>query len=118
MKDVNYLKVNGFNIDSVINSFIDIEVYNEVLNDFLSEDTIEKLLTFKANRDMTNYAIVVHNLKGECMYLGIERLANIAFEHQLKSEDNDLIYINDNFETLISELRRVNNVIKIYLGIV
>ena len=51
------------------------------------------------------------------MYLGIEKLAQIAFEHQIKSETNDVNYINTNFEILMAELRRVNTVAKTYLGI-
>ncbi len=117
MKDVNYLKANGFNVDSVMDSLGGMEMYDEILNDFLSEGTVEKLLTYKANMDMANYAIIVHNLKGECMYLGIEKLANMAFEHQVKSEANDQVYINNNFEILMTELRRVNAVAKTYLGI-
>lgn len=117
MKDVNYLKANGFNVDSVLDALGDMEMYDEILNDFLSEGTVDKLLMHKQNMDMVNYAIVVHNLKGECMYLGIEKLANMAFEHQLKSEANDLVYINANFEILMAELRRVNTVAKTYLGI-
>lgn len=117
MKDVNYLKANGFNVDSVMDSLGGMEMYDEILNDFLSEGTVEKLINFKTNNDMVNYAIVVHNLKGECMYLGIEKLANMAFEHQVKSEANDLAYINTNFEVLMAELRRVNEVAKTYLGV-
>ena len=92
-------------------------MYDEILGDFLNAGTIDKLMKFKETMDMPNYSIVVHNLKGECMYLGIEKLAHMAFEHQMKSEANDINYINTNFEILIAELRRVNTVAKAYLGI-
>lgn len=117
MKDVNYLKQNGFNVDSVMDSLGSMEMYDEILNDFLNGGTIEKLMKYKEEMDMSNYSIIVHNLKGECMYLGIEKLAQIAFEHQIKSETNDINYINTNFEILMAELRRVNTVAKTYLGI-
>ena len=84
MKDVNYLKQNGFNVDSVMDSLGTMEMYDEILGDFLNGGTIEKLMKFKEAMDMANYSIIVHNLKGECMYLGIEKLAQIAFEHQIK----------------------------------
>ena len=117
MKDVNYLKQNGFNVDSVMESLGSMEMYDEILGDFLNAGTIDKLMKFKETMDMPNYSIVVHNLKGECMYLGIEKLAHMAFEHQMKSEANDINYINTNFEILMAELRRVNTVAKAYLGI-
>lgn len=116
MKDVNYLKVNGFNVDSVLDSLGDMEMYDEILGDFVNEGLVNKLVNYKNENDMTNYSIIVHNLKGECLYLGIERLANMAYEHQLKSEANDMVYINANFNTLLAELQRVLEVAKTYLG--
>lgn len=116
MKDVNYLKVNGFNVDSVLDSLGDMEMYDEILGDFVNEGLVNKLVNYKNENDMTNYSIIVHNLKGECLYLGIERLANMAYEHQLKSEANDMVYINTNFNTLLVELQRVLEVAKTYLG--
>ncbi|MBQ7790051.1 MAG: hypothetical protein IJ399_02180 [Bacilli bacterium] len=116
MKDVNYLKVNGFNVDSVLDSLGDMEMYDEILGDFVNEGLVNKLVNYKNENDMTNYSIIVHNLKGECLYLGIERLANMAYEHQLKSEANDMVYINTNFNTLLAELQRVLEVAKTYLG--
>lgn len=116
MRNVNLLKENGFNVDSVMESFGTMEMYDEILNDFINGETIEKLIKFKETNDMPNYSIIVHNLKGECMYLGIEKLANMALEHQMKSEANDMAYINENFEILMSELRRIHAIAKIYLG--
>ena len=40
----------------------------------------------------------------------------MAYEHQLKSEANDMVYINTNFNTLLAELQRVLEVAKTYLG--
>jgi HPt (histidine-containing phosphotransfer) domain-containing protein len=117
MKDVNYLKENGFNIDSIIEMLGDIETFDEILNDFISGPTEEKLILYKNNMDMPNYAIIVHNLKGESSYLGMEKLTTMAEEHQIKSESNDVNYINENFDALIVELRRVNEVAKVYLGL-
>ena len=116
MKDVSYLKLNGFNVDSVMDSLGSMEMFDEILTDFVSEGLVEKIVEYKNNNDMVNYSIIVHNLKGECLYLGLERLANMAYEHQLKSEANDMVYINSNFDILLTELQRVLGVAKIYLG--
>ena len=117
MKDVNYLKENGFNIESILETLGDMETFDEILNDFISGDTEEKLILYKNNMDIIHYAIVVHNLKGESSYLGMNKLTSMAEEHQMKSETNDINYINENFDILISELRRVKEVGKKYLGI-
>ena len=117
MKDVSYLKLNGFNVDSVMDSLGSMEMFDEILGDFVNEGLVEKIVTYKNENDMANYSIIVHNLKGECLYLGLERLANMAYEHQLKSEANDMVYINTNFNTLLAELQRVMEVAKTYLGI-
>ena len=117
MKDINYLKQNGINVESVMDVLGSMEMYDEILSDFLNGDVLAKLIKYKEAKDMPNYSIVVHNLKGECLYLGMEKLAHIAFEHQIKSEANDINYINNNFEILTTELRRVITVAKTYLAI-
>ena len=38
---------------------------------------------------MENYAIEVHSLKSDCKYLGFMTLADIAYQHELKSKEND-----------------------------
>ena len=63
MKDVNYLKVNGFNVDSVLDSLGDMEMYDEILGDFVNEGLVNNLVNYKNENDMTNYSIIVHNLK-------------------------------------------------------
>lgn len=118
MKDVNLLKTNGFDVDSVLESFGGMDLYDEILNDFLTEadERFIKLKEYKDNNDMKNYAIMVHSIKGECAYLGINGLANMAYAHQLKSQENDLEFINLNFNSLMNELTRIVNVIKTYFG--
>lgn len=118
MKDVNILKNNGFDVDSVIETFGDMTMFDEILTDFYNEsiERIPKLINFKDTNDMHNYAIIVHSMKGECQYLGINKLAELSLTHQLKSQENDLEYINTNFNELLNELNRILGVIKIYFG--
>lgn len=118
MKDVNLLKSNGFDVDSALKSFGDMDLYDEILNDSLdaSDERFIKLKEYKDNNDMNNYAIMVHSIKGECAYLGINGLSNMAYVHQLKSQENDIEFINLNFDSLINEFTRVISVIKTYFG--
>lgn len=119
MKDINYLKENGFHVDEVFDSFGSIELYEEILLDFYKEAStrINLLNDYLSKNDLSNYKILVHTIKGECAYLGINSLKDLAYTHQIKSEENDLMYIKNNVNSLIDELKRVIGVIKTYFGI-
>ena len=92
-------------------------MYNETIRDFLVgiDDRIKKMRQFIDSNDMSNYAILVHALKSDSKYLGFTVLADLAFQHELKSKENDINYVNDNFDNLINELKRIINVVKVYL---
>ena len=115
--DINYLKENGIDIDNSLEILGDIETYNEILNDFYGElgDKLTNLEIYKNESDMENYSILVHALKGECKYLGINDLADICYNHQLKAEENNINYINDNFNELIDNANKVKEIVKKYI---
>ena len=68
----------------------------------------------KLQNDMENYAIDVHSLKSDCKYLGFYDLADVAYEHELKSKENDSNFVNENFERLANEYLKVLNIVKEY----
>ena len=72
MKNKNYLIENGVDVEKSLELFGDIEMYNESMNDFLTDASskLEKLRDFKAKGDMANYAIEVHALKSDAKYFG------------------------------------------------
>lgn len=117
MKDVNLLKTHGVDIESALEILGDMEMYDETLNDFLevSEERMPRLENAKNNGDMANYAIDVHALKSDSKYLGFTKLAEMALNHQLKSEENDTNYINTHYDELIIEASKIINVVKEYL---
>lgn len=117
--DINILKENGVDVDSGLELLGDIETYNDILNEFITnnEDRLKKLEKYKNNNDMENYAIEVHALKGDSKYLGFTKLAELSLNHQLKSQDNDIDYVNNNFKELIEEANRVLSISKDYLGL-
>ena len=91
-------------------------MYNETLTDFKENLTekIIKLKRFKESNDMPNYAILVHSLKSDCKYLGFTKLAEMSYEHELKSKANDQDYVNNNFENLVKECIRIKIIIDKY----
>ena len=119
MFDTKLLTENGVNLEKSLELFGDIATYNDNLDEFL--DGVEKLLnnldTYKSQRDMGNYAIVVHSLKSDAKYYGFEKLAELALNHELKSKENDIDYVVIHFNELKEEILRVTNLVQQYLGL-
>lgn len=119
MFNTNILIENGVNLEKSLELFGDIATYNDNLDEFL--DGVEKLLNdlnnYKSINDMGNYAIVVHSLKSDAKYYGFENLAELALDHELKSKENNIDYVNNHFEELKNEILRVTELVQQYLGI-
>lgn len=117
MKDIEMLKNNGIDVDGAIEILGDIEMYNETLQDFLDETStrMPKLEEYYKNGDMENYAIIVHAIKGDSKYLGFTKLAEMALEHQMKSQDNDIDYVKSNYGELVKEVNRIKSLVEKYL---
>ena len=94
------------------------EMYNDTMNDFIDE--IEKrlplLAEYKASSDMPNYAILVHAIKSDCKYLGIMSLADLSYQHELKSKENDVEFVNNNYDDLINMIEDYVTICKNYLN--
>ena len=71
---------------------------------------------YKNNGDMPNYAILVHSIKSDSKYLGFTYLAELALDHEMKSKENDVNYVNEHYNELEEEVNRIISVIKEYLG--
>ena len=117
--DVNLLIENGVNVDKSLELFGDMETYNETLNDFLKEvlPKVEKIKNYQKVGDMENYSILVHSLKSDAKYFGFEKLAELAYDHELKSKANEVFYINEHFDELMHETDRIINLVRKYMGL-
>ncbi len=118
MNDVNYLLNNGVDVEKSLELFGDLETYNDSIKDFITDASskIEKLKEFKAVGDMANYAIEVHALKSDAKYFGFTTLAELALNHEMKSKENNMFYISENFPELEQETKRCLNIAKVYCG--
>ncbi len=116
--NIDYLKQNNVDIDKSLELLGDINTYNDLLKEFMAtiKDKVNNLYRYKNNNDLVNYAILVHSLKSDSRYLGFTKLADIALNHELKSKENDLTYINNNFNLLLNEVREVINIANKYLN--
>jgi len=115
--NITYLKDNGINVDIGISVLGNIELYNETLGYFLEsiEERLIKLNNWKNANNLKNYAIEVNALKSDCNYLGFKDLLNITTMHELEANNNNLDFINNNYQTLINEVVRLVNVARKYL---
>lgn len=118
MKDVNLLLSNGVNISKSLELFGNMETYDEMLEDFLNEvdEKLEKIKTYKENADMGNYAILVHSLKSDAKYFGFDKLAELAYQHEMESKANHIYYIYDHFDELMKEAKHILRIAKEYAG--
>ena len=114
MCDVNILKNNGVNLEASLEYLGDMETYNDTLNEFLSlvEGKLADLTKFKDAHDMENYAISAHSFKSDARYLGFTNLGEIALSHEMAGKEENIDFVNNNYDELINEVNRVINVVK------
>ena len=118
IKDKNILIQNGVDLNKSLELFGDMTMYDESLGDFMAEveNKLYKIAHFKDAIDMPNYAILVHSLKSDAKYFGFTKLAELAYEHELKSKEKNIIFVNDNYNSLNDEANRIVEVVKRYLS--
>ena len=100
MRDIEFLKINGVDVDKSLELFGDIETYNDTIGEFLvgANEKLPKIKYYKDMKDMANYAILVHSLKSDAKYFGFTKLADLAYQHELKSKENDYYFVYENFD--------------------
>ena len=115
--NVDYLKENDIDVDSSLELLGDMEMYNETLNTFINEnkERIPRIEKNKNESNMKDYSIDVHALKSDSKYLGFKKLAELSYNHELKSKENDIEYVNAHYEELMNEYNRINSIINKYL---
>ncbi len=118
MKDVEFLKKNGIDIDKALELFGDMNMYDDTLTVFLNEinNRLDRIKKFKEISDMASYAIEVHALKSDSKYFGFTKLAELAYNHEMESKKNNMFYVMDHYDELITEVNRVLSVIRKYMG--
>lgn len=118
MKDVNILVSNGVNVEKSLELFGDMQMYDATLEDFLNEvgNRLDRIKQYKEISDMANYAIEVHALKSDSKYFGFDKLAELAYNHEMESKKNNMFYVVDHYDELINEANRIIKLVEEYLG--
>ena len=118
MRDIKFLEKNGVDINKSLELFGDINTYNDTIGEFLVgiHTKINELIKFMNNKDLSNYAICVHSLKSDCKYFGFTKLADLAYEHEMKSKAGDLYYVTSHINDLIKETNNAILIIQEYMN--
>ena len=114
--DRSYLESKGVDVDHALELLGDMEMYNETMKDFVGEveNKWADIVKYKEEDNMPDYAILVHSLKSDCKYLGFMTLADVAYQHELKSKENDSAFVNENFAELEENYKKVLEIVKEY----
>ncbi len=114
----NFLVQNGVDVNKGIENTMDFETYNEILLDFCNTfpQDVNKFNEFKAAGDMVNYEIIVHALKSNCRTLGFMNMGEMFYQHELAAKQNDINYVNLHYNELITEVRKVYDILTKYKG--
>ena len=116
--DQAWLESKGVDVNHALELLGDMEMYNMTINDFLTEvgTKWDEIVKFKNENNMPEYAIRVHSLKSDCKYLGFMTLADIAYQHELKSKENDSAFVNEHFAELEAEYNKVLPMVQEYVN--
>ena len=119
MDKIEFLRSMNVDVDQGIQNMMDVQTYDEMLGDFYDSipEELSKIDNFKNAGDMPNYAILVHSLKSDSKYFGFEKLAELAYNHEMESKANNMYYVTDHFDELMTEANRIVALVKQYMGI-
>ena len=118
MKDTEFLKNNGVNLDSALELLGDLSFYDETLEQFIVENKtrLPNIAKYKKEGNMPEYAILVHALKSDAKYLGFTDLAEIALAHEMASKANDINTVNEKYNDLVNIYNKYAKIAFEYLG--
>lgn len=118
MRDIKYLEQNGVDINKSLELFGDINTYNDTIGEFLVgiHTKTNELIKDMNNNDLANYAIYVHSLKSDAKYFGFTKLAELAYEHEMKSKAGDMYYVTSHINELIKEANNAIVIIQEYMN--
>lgn len=113
---IAFLESFGVDAKTGVSNMMDIETYDEIMNDFYDSlpEEISKIDQFKNQNDMANYAISVHALKSNARSFGFNKLGDLSYAHEMASKANDSNYVNEHYEELKNEINEVVEIIKKY----
>lgn len=116
--DTSILTNAGVDINHGLELLGDMDTYNEILQDFLTESAtrVPKMKEFLEAGDLVNYEVLVHAQKSDSKYLGFMTLADVSYQHELAAKENNIDFIKNDFNHLMEETNKILTVAKQYIG--
>ncbi len=113
-----FLRTQGVDLDHGLELLGDMETYDMTLEEFVEESKtrLPKIEEYRLAKDMPNYAILVHAMKSDCKYLGFMALADLSYQHELASKENNIDFVEEHYDELMNEVGKVLTIIKKYFG--
>ena len=90
--------------------------YIEILKEYMQEDKTKGLKDFYDSKDWKNYRILVHALKSTSLTIGAVRLSEDAKALEKAAKEENIDYIREHHESLMTEYRRLEESLKVILG--
>lgn len=116
MDKVEFLKQCGVDAETGIANMMDLDTYNEMMDDFFGslDEELQKIDSFKNAQDMPNYAILVHAMKSNARSFGFNKLGEISYNHEMASKAGDINYVNEHYNEFLSAVSEVKMIIERY----
>lgn len=113
-----FLESKGIDVNHGLELLGDMEMYDMTIAEFYKEfpEKMKKIDEYKNSNDMPNYAILVHAMKSDSKYLGFMELADISYKHEMASKEENISFVNENYELLKTEAIKIYNIVKEYIG--
>ncbi len=112
------LKKHGVDLEAGLrNMGGSVETYDEILTIYF-EELAEKLNRIRRNGtlgDMKAYSVDVHSLKSTSASIGAMALSEMAKEHEMRSRQDDSLYVRRNLGRLCAECEKMIRIGKQYL---
>ena len=111
---LNYLMNQGINAKQGMKYAGDsLDFYKQLITIFLNEyETMKEQIQKEANKPGKGYTVLVHALKNNARYLGADKLADLAYEHEQASKAGDAEYVRENLDALLETWEQTVHILK------
>ena len=116
--NLSYLEEHGIDTKTPLEMFGSEEMYIDSIKTFIEEtpESYTSLMRYYLDNDLEDYKILVHKLKSESRYIGLNKFSDMCLEHETKAKEKDSQYIISNFSNLIKEYKNAMRILKDFIG--
>ena len=111
---LNYLMNQGINVEQGMKYADDsLDFYEQLIALFMDEYGEKRTCVLKeAENPGQGYTVLAHGLKNNARSLGADKLADLAYEHELASKAGDVGFIKENLDALLETWEQTVHILK------